>query len=53
MAQAHLKALRKRHADLEEKIRKESAHPARNDQAIRRLKEQKLHIKEQIERQQA
>ena len=53
MAQAHLKALKKRHADLEEKIHRETTHVARNDHAIRRLKEQKLFLKEQITRMQA
>lgn len=50
MVEAHLKALQKRHADLDEKIHKESLHAARNEQAIRRMKEQKLHVKEEIER---
>jgi hypothetical protein len=53
MVQAHLQALKKRHAELEEKIHKESNYAARNDQIIRRLKEQKLHVKEEIERAQA
>lgn len=53
MASPHLKALKKRHADLEEKIRLEQAHAARNEGAVRRMKEQKLHIKEEIERLQA
>lgn len=49
MAQAqHLHALQKKHAALEEKIHKESIRPARNDIVIRRLKEQKLHLKEEI-----
>lgn len=49
MAQAqHLHALQKKHAALEEKIHKESIRPARNDVVIRRLKEQKLHVKEEI-----
>lgn len=52
MAQAHLKALKKRHADLEDKIHRETTHAARDEHAIRRLKEQKLIIKEQISRMQ-
>lgn len=50
MAQAHLSALQKKHAALEDKIHREATRPARNDMVIRRLKEQKLHIKEEIER---
>lgn len=50
MVEAHLKALQKRHADLDAKIQKESTHSARNELAIRRMKEQKLHVKEEIER---
>ncbi|HYD18497.1 MAG TPA: DUF465 domain-containing protein [Patescibacteria group bacterium] len=50
MAQAHLHALQKRHAALEEKIRDEQMHASRNEFDIRRLKEQKLHVKEEIER---
>lgn len=50
MVEAHLKALQKRHAELDEKIHKELTHSARNDLSIRRMKEQKLHVKEEIER---
>jgi len=50
MAQAHLQSLQKKHAVLEDKIQRESSHAARNDQIIRRLKEQKLLLKERIER---
>lgn len=50
MAQAHLSALKRKHEALEEKIRQESAHAAKDESAIRRLKEQKLHLKEEIAR---
>jgi len=50
MATAHLSALQKRHEDLEYRIRSEMKHAARDETQIRRLKEQKLHIKERIER---
>ncbi|MBI1214714.1 MAG: DUF465 domain-containing protein [Alphaproteobacteria bacterium] len=50
MVHAHLQALQKKHEELEKQIHRENSHAARNDVAIRRLKEQKLHIKEQIER---
>jgi len=52
MATAHLSALQRRHEELEERLQGEMKHLARDDAAIRRLKEQKLHIKERIERMQ-
>lgn len=52
MATAHLSALQRRHEELEERLQGELKHVARDDAAIRRLKEQKLHIKERIERMQ-
>lgn len=50
MATAHLSALKKRHEDLEHRIHNELKHAARDEAHIRRLKEQKLLIKERIER---
>jgi len=50
MARTHLQALQRKKETLEQKIHRESTHAARNDLIIRRLKEQKLHLKEQIER---
>lgn len=50
MATAHLHALKKKHADLEEKIRTEYRHPTANPHDLRRLKEKKLHLKEEIAR---
>lgn len=52
MATAHLSALQRKHEELEDRIQGELKHVARDDTAIRRLKEQKLHIKERIERMQ-
>lgn len=50
MATAHLSALKKRHEDLDHRIDLELKHAARDEAQIRRLKEQKLHIKERIQR---
>lgn len=50
MATAHLSALQKKHEDLEDRLKVELKHAARDEAQIRRLKEQKLHIKERIER---
>lgn len=50
MATAHLSALQKKHEDLEHRLKVELKHAARDEAQIRRLKEQKLHIKERIER---
>ncbi len=53
MARTHLQALRRKKETLEEKIRRETTHAARNDMIIRRLKEEKLLLKERIERMQS
>ncbi len=50
MSTAHLKALRKKHEELENLIHQENTRPAPNDQEIRRLKEQKLHLRDEIEK---
>ncbi|HRI75936.1 MAG TPA: DUF465 domain-containing protein [Alphaproteobacteria bacterium] len=50
MATAHLSALQRKHEDLEHRIQDELKHAARDEAQIRRLKEQKLHLKERIER---
>ncbi len=50
MATAHLSALRRRHEELEGRLEDELKHAARDELVIRRLKEQKLHLKERIER---
>lgn len=48
MSQTHLAALQKKHATIEAKIHNELKHPARNENLLRRLKEEKLHLKEKI-----
>ncbi len=50
MSQAHLSALKKKHEDIEKKIHEETARPAWNESLVRKMKEEKLHIKEEIER---
>lgn len=50
MMSSHLQALEKKHETLEHRIAAEMSHPARDDQAVRRLKEEKLHLKEKIEK---
>lgn len=50
MTHAHLRALQKKHEDLEKKIHEETTHAAKDEQAIRKLKEQKLYVKEEIEK---
>lgn len=44
-----LESLRKKHHELDDKIRGEQAHPSTDSTVIRSLKRDKLHIKEQIE----
>jgi hypothetical protein len=53
MAVSHLRALQKKHEKLEEKIHQESTHAARDDQAIKKMKLERLHIQEEIARLQA
>lgn len=50
MAVSHIRALKKKHDRLEEKIHEELNHPARDDQVIKKMKLERLHIQEQIER---
>ncbi len=50
MASTHLFALKKKHDTLNNKIQEEYRHPASDDLQIRRLKEERLHLREQIER---
>lgn len=47
--ESHIAALRQRHADLEEKIRREENHSAYDQVAVSRLKAEKLRIKEEID----
>ncbi|HYG87933.1 MAG TPA: YdcH family protein [Azospirillum sp.] len=48
--EAHIAALRQRHSDLDEKIRAEEAHHTYDSIAVARMKAEKLHLKEEIER---
>ena len=48
MIEAHLHALQREHHNLEEAIRTQYA--AHNDDMVHRLKIEKMHIKEEIER---
>lgn len=50
MMHSHLKALERKHENLERAIHEEDRHASRDDRVIRQLKEAKLHVKEQIER---
>lgn len=49
MAHPHLRALKKKHETLEKNIHKELAHPARDEVAIKKMKERRLHLREEIE----
>jgi hypothetical protein len=48
--QAHLDTLKERHAALETRIADEDQRPKPDSEALSRLKIEKLHIKEEIER---
>ena len=50
MAVSHIRALQQKHDIIEEKIHKELGHPARDDQTIKKLKLERLHIQEELER---
>ncbi len=52
MQTSHLKALRDKHEKLERDIHGERVHAARNDVLIERLKKERLHLKERIDRMQ-
>ena len=47
---AHLETLRERHAALETRISDEDQRPQPNNETLSRLKIEKLHIKEEIEK---
>ncbi len=51
--QAHLETLRERHAVLESRISDEDHRPRPDSDTLTRLKVEKLHVKEEIERLQA
>jgi len=48
--QAHLDSLRERHASLEARITDEDHRPRPDSDTLTRLKIEKLHVKEEIER---
>jgi hypothetical protein len=48
--QSRLDSLKARHAELESRIEEENQRPRPDDDAIGRLKREKLHLKEEIER---
>ncbi|MGA9868082.1 MAG: YdcH family protein [Acetobacteraceae bacterium] len=48
--QAHLDSLRERHAALEARISEEDHRPRPDSDTLTRLKIEKLHVKEEIER---
>ncbi len=47
---AHLEALKQKHAALDRKIHQEESRPAPNEIGIKRLKLEKLHVKEEMDR---
>lgn len=47
---SHVEELRKKHAAIDERIEEEQRHPGADDQNIKQLKVQKLHLKEEITR---
>lgn len=48
--ESHLDQLRQKHQGLEARIKEEERRPGADNVAIRSLKREKLHIKEEIER---
>ena len=48
--QTHIDVLRSRHAQLEDRIAAEDQRPRPNEAALARLKVEKLHLKEELER---
>jgi hypothetical protein len=48
--QAHLDALKERHAALEQRIADEDQRPRPDSETLTRLKIEKLHVKEEMER---
>lgn len=49
-ASARLESLRQRHASLEKRIAEEASRPARDADALARMKLEKLRLKEEMER---
>lgn len=50
MAVSHIRALQEKHEKIEQKIHQELKHPAHDDQTIKKLKLERLHLQEQLER---
>ncbi len=48
--EAHIRELENRHQQLEDQISEMMAHPSVDDLEIKKLKLEKLHLKEEIER---
>lgn len=48
--EAHIEALKRRHADLEAKVQAEQRRPGGDDFEIGRLKREKLRLKEEMSR---
>ncbi|WP_109121806.1 YdcH family protein [Azospirillum sp. TSO22-1] len=48
--ESHIATLRQRHAELDTRIREEEAHHSYDNVAVSRMKAEKLHLKEEIER---
>ncbi|HYC05899.1 MAG TPA: DUF465 domain-containing protein [Azospirillaceae bacterium] len=49
-AEHHIESLRQKHALLESRIQSELARPYHDSMAVRNLKFEKLHVKEQLDR---
>ena len=50
MAVSHIRALQKKHDKIEARIHEELGHPARDEQAIKKLKLERLYIQEELEK---
>ncbi|WP_431861910.1 YdcH family protein [Azospirillum sp.] len=48
--ESHISALRQRHAELDTRIREAESHHSYDNVAVSRMKTEKLHLKEEIER---
>ncbi|HKK36591.1 MAG: YdcH family protein [Paracoccaceae bacterium] len=48
--EAHIEALKRRHADLEDRVRTEQRRPGGDDLELARLKREKLRLKEEMSR---
>ncbi len=48
MSFSHISALQRRHREIERRIQAELSHVAWDESALRRMKEQKLHLRDEI-----